>query len=317
MADPLLCDFPLPLHRRFYPLGLPLDLFSNSEPVLDAAERSWGSFSQAFDRAAVLLQIGVTEAEQSGSPGAPVTRARRNLICINADSDNFGVCDLRQSHGFAWVSANVGRDTPFLRYFFIEALGYVLLTAAHLAPVHAACIERDGRGILLCGDSGAGKSSLAYACARAGWGYACDDASFLLRGDDSLTVTGNPYLVRLRDSAPALFPEFKRFPVTSRPDGKPTLEIETRTLRDVRIRCRTKISHALFLNRNHAGAPTFAPFSKDEALRRWSETLCYGDDETRSDQRRTLQKLHAVDISEFRYSDIHSAVEFLSSALGS
>ena len=310
MPDPLLCDFPLSLHRRFYPLGFPLDLFTNSEAVLTAGRLSWGEFERAFHRPAVSVRIGITDDPHSVNV-TPVYRGRRNLVAMNADGGSFAVCDLSQRFGFAWLNAALTQDLPFLRYFWLEAMGYVLVSASWLAAVHAACIDWNGRGVLLCGESGAGKSSLAWACARAGWNYVCDDASFLVRGENTLLVTGNPHQIRLRESATELFPEFAGTPVMFRPNGKPTLEIPTRTRTGIRIVPTTVVHHVLFLDRNTGSLPSISPFPKEEALRRWSEVIVYGDEDSRSQQRDTLQRLLAAGIHGFRYSDVESAVNCL------
>jgi hypothetical protein len=311
MSDPLLGNYPLPIHNRFFPLGFPLDLFTNSELIAAAAAASWVNLPQVFARPPLILRVGVIGAGSPPAASAPVCRTYRNVLSIHRDSDEFGVCDLTQGFGFAWLSEAVARESQYVRYFYIEAMAYVLAAAAYLAPVHAACIAWNDCGLLLCGESGAGKSSLAYACARAGWTYVTDDASFLVRGEDAPVVSGNAHLLRLRDRAVTLFPEFDGYPVTRRPEGKPSLDIETRTLQDFRTARRTTVSHALILNRNTTAQPSLSPFSKDEALRRWTGMLSYGDEKCRADQVQTLNRLRSAEILEFRYSDLPSAVSFL------
>ncbi len=44
-----------------------------------------------------------------------------------------------------------------------------------ISLVHAACVGEDGRGVLLCGRGGSGKSTTALACVRAGMQTAGDD----------------------------------------------------------------------------------------------------------------------------------------------
>ena len=48
-ADTLLANVSLPLRSIFFPLGFPVEIFTNSEAVLEAALQSWGSFHQRFD----------------------------------------------------------------------------------------------------------------------------------------------------------------------------------------------------------------------------------------------------------------------------
>jgi hypothetical protein len=57
--------------------------------------------------------------------------------------------------------------------------------------LHAGCLSRDGRAVLLAGTTGAGKSTLALALARLGLDYLSDDLVFLGdRQDGSLQVIG-------------------------------------------------------------------------------------------------------------------------------
>ena len=74
--------------------------------------------------------------------------------------------------------------------FFLNPPRFAFLLLRHTTAIHAACVEHEGGGILLCGDSGAGKSSLSYACARAGWTYITDDASFLVNNRHDRLVVG-------------------------------------------------------------------------------------------------------------------------------
>src|SRR5437899_10307127 len=95
MPDPLLCDYPLPLHRRFYPLGFPLDVFTNSELVLEAGNENWGQFTQAYDRPPAILRIGITESERHGTVNPPAYRGNRNLVSIISDAEHCSIFNLR------------------------------------------------------------------------------------------------------------------------------------------------------------------------------------------------------------------------------
>ena len=86
-----------------------------------------------------------------------------------ADADNFGVADFDNGRTRMVVSTAAVRYPLYLRQFFLECAAGGHIATLHVTPVHAGCVVLEGRGVLLCGDSGAGKSSLSYACARAGW----------------------------------------------------------------------------------------------------------------------------------------------------
>ena len=87
--------------------------------------------------------------------------AQGHLYAVVGDVHNFAVLDLRGLAASMFVSLRTAADHSWLRWFFVESLAYTLLAQRYVVPVHAACIARDGAGLLLCGSSAAGKSTLA------------------------------------------------------------------------------------------------------------------------------------------------------------
>jgi hypothetical protein len=67
-----------------------------------------------------------------------------------------------------------------LRYEIIEFAVVTLITRVQaLVPLHAACFGRGDRGLLLMGDSGAGKSTVALQAILNGWDFVAEDAAFV------------------------------------------------------------------------------------------------------------------------------------------
>src|SRR6185437_13878064 len=99
--------------------------------------------------------------------------------------------DLERGFASGWVSAGAVQNAGYLRYHVLESMSYSMLDALRVVTMHAACVALDGHGVLLAGESGAGKSSLSYACARRGWTYCSDDASALVRDAEDCVVMGN------------------------------------------------------------------------------------------------------------------------------
>lgn len=56
--------------------------------------------------------------------------------------------------------------------------------------LHAACLARDGRAVVIAGQAGAGKSTLALGLARAGLDYLGDDMMFLRREGETVHALG-------------------------------------------------------------------------------------------------------------------------------
>ncbi len=115
-----------------------------------------------------------------------------------------------------------------------------MIEARHFCPIHAACIALNGRAVLLCGNSGAGKTSLAYACAKKGWTYLSGDATYIVRNRPDRTVAGRPFSIRFRAEARELFPELSEFAPRGAPEGKAgSGDRHRRTRTDCRARKRS------------------------------------------------------------------------------
>jgi len=307
LCDPALCEFDLPLRRRFFPLGYPLDLETNSPDVMEAADEGWGQFSQAFEERPVRLALGVTESETMPMTLRSTFRSREHWMSVVADPENFLTCDFDRGYAFGWVTRAVAADHPFLRYRFLTGAANMLIAQWALAPLHGGLVLRKGCGLLLCGESLAGKSTLAYACARAGWTLVSDDATFLVRGRGDRYAVGDPHTIRLREDARVLFPELAdRLPAV-RPNGKIAIELFTREL-PITIARGCSIDHVLFLNRQEHGSARLRRYSNIQAFEEWESYACFGADQVRWEQKRCYEKLFAAGVWELTYSHFGDAV---------
>lgn len=310
VRDSLLANFELPRRARFYPLGFPLEIETNSEDVIQAAAEGWGRFAQQFDETPVRLSLGVSVDEEMPLASEHRIVVREHLITSMWDHSNFSVCDMRSGFAFGWVTRSTARDHVFLRYRFLQACAMSMLVHRSLAPVHGAFVARNGRGVLLCGDSFAGKSTLAYACARAGWTYLTDDGTHLIRARQDRYAVANPYHIHFREDAPTLFPELKDRAIVVRPNGKIGIEVLTREL-PIATAGGCSVDHVVFLNRGQSVRAHVAPYSKDDALAWCEQYISYGEARTRAEQRETLRRLLGAGLWEMRYQDLADAVDCL------
>jgi hypothetical protein len=308
--DPLLRNAHLPLRAVFHPMGFSVEVVTNSVEVLKAAEESWGHFNKVFSERTVELRFGVIDDGSQECPPEVTYRAHRTLRSIIADQNNFCTCDLIQGFAFGWLTRAAVEHHNYFRYSFLEAAAsFFLIESPRVTLIHAACVKIAGRGVLLCGDSGAGKSSLAFACARAGWTYLSDDLVCLVRGGEDRVVVGNPHMFRFRDSARHLFPELQRESIATRMTGKPTIEFPSARVPEITTADRCSIDYIVFLNRREPDPPGLIPFPRDQALH-WFEQGFFAD-ELREARLAAIRNLLSVEILELRYSDLDCAVEAL------
>jgi hypothetical protein len=171
-------------------------------------------------------------------------------------------------------------------------------------------VTRRGAGVALCGDSLAGKSTLAYACARSGWTFIADDGTFLIRDRMDRYAVGNPFNIRLREDAKFLFPELANCKVHLRHNGTLGMEVPTAEL-PVETAHGSSIEHLVFLRRSRSGTARLGRFTASEALRWLEKATPYGPEDAQASQKQAYRRLLEARIWELQYSDLQDAIELL------
>jgi len=309
--DTLLADLDLPLMDKFYPLGYPVQILTNSLDVLLAAFETFGHAREAHPGPPLTIRIGVSQSTSSTCPPAPTRREYNHLYSLVADGENQALLDLQRCASFTWVTEQAVRNRTYFRYNFLEKVVYLLLGSSVVTDLHAACVSKKGRGLLLCGDSGAGKSTLAYACARAGWTYTSDDTSYLINDSHPPRVIGHAHRARFRPAAKLLFPELAHFEMSPRLEGKPSLEIPTSALPIASTSAEVDVAFIVYLNRTSPGLGRLIKLPEGTGSKRLSSEL-FSAGEIRAMHEQKLEALWTVPTFELQYQGSEEAVEILS-----
>ena len=310
--DPLRHAVELPYHARLYPIGFPLEIATNSKNILPAAHQSWSDFPAAFEqKAAVHLRIVVEDAEGGGLPAPPRYQAQGHLLAVVSDAANFAVCDFQTGFLFCRLTPETAAATAWVRHFFLDPIVYTALDHLYVTAVHAACVARSGRGVMLSGRSGAGKSVLSLACAQKGWTFITDDVAYLVNGEPGRCVLGKPAWIRFKPSAADLFPALK--------DRKPAIDSVGQTI----VECRTgelgiasmahscQVDHLVFLNRSASGSSRCVAVSRQDALQRLLRELPLYNSKVYETHTNTLNRLLEAGAYELRYSSLVEGVRLL------
>ncbi|WP_213805484.1 aldolase [Granulicella sp. dw_53] len=308
--DPILSRVALPLSAVFYPLGFAVEISTNTQVVLDAAAMNWGSLRRIYPKEMLKLKIVIAPGGSEVCPPAPVIRGQRHLLSIVADAHNQAICDLQAGVAYMWLNDSALHHLDYLQHHFLEAATLVLISGLYATPLHAACVSLNGHGMLLCGESGAGKSSLAYACARTGWTFTSDDASYLLRNGLRPKAIGNSRQVRFRPSAKDLFPELQGRGITPRLEGKPSIEVPTAELPPLVTADEATIHSIIFLNRQQFADAELIPLDRNTISERFRKDL-YPTDYIQTLQVEALEQLASAAAFELRYCVLEDAVECL------
>jgi hypothetical protein len=237
-------------------------------------------------------------------------RAHRQLLTIVANPENQAVCDLGRGYAHAWLTHDTLLHRAYLRRHYIEAMAHFLISNSYATAIRAACVSRHGRGMLLCGESSAGKSTLAYACARAGWTYTADHVCYLLRANGRPRVAGNPRLIRFRTSAAELFPELRSRITTAHSEGKHSIDVATTGFPGLATNEEVQVDFVVFLNRQTSAGVDLTPVPRSAAARYFNQSL-FPEDEVQPLREGALQRLSSVEVFELRYRDLQQAIDRL------
>lgn len=310
--DDLLRNMNLPLRGVFYPLGYSIEILTNSPAVLSVANECFGHVRSRRGDTLLQIRIGVVEGGVSACPPEPTRREFNHLYSLVADVENQALLDLETGTNFTWLTQAAVDNRLYFRSNFLEKTVYLLLGASVVTDIHAACVSKNGKGILLCGNSGAGKTTLAYACARAGWTYTSDDTSYLMNRAESPRVIGHSHRVRFRPSARQLFPELECRAVTERMEGKPSIEVPISELPIEKTEAEVAVHSVVYLSRVPSAMGELFELPSGTASRRLGDSL-YSAGQIRARHIKSLEGLCDVPAYELKYCDMKDAIEALES----
>lgn len=312
--DPLCYSVELPFEIVLHPLGFRLQLSTNSAEVIQAAQEQWAEFPSLFHDRLIEIRVVVSDDEQAPCSTGLIWRAQRHLLALEADRHNFAVCDVEKGFAFCWLVPATARNHDFFRSHFLNILINVILWQTHLARVHAACVARSGKAVLLCGSSGAGKSCLAYACARRGWTFITDEVTSLSLGSSERLVLGNPRYLHFRETAASILPELAGRLATPNSVGKFSIEMRTAEM-GVETAFQSHAAAVVFLDRRPDSPARLTPVSAADAFRGLESEIPLLPQPQYDAHRAALRHLVQNGAFELRYHNLDEAVTLLDSLL--
>ena len=244
-----------------YPLGYPMEFASSSQVAVDAAQARWGPWPQLFEGPPLEIAIDVQEGPEAASP--PSYQGDKGEVLFYCDPSNLASFSAPAMRGLLRVSPRTIAKHRWFEYHFFDALVLTALDLVYFQPLHAACVLSGDRGLILCGESGAGKTTLAYAAAQAGWTLVSEDGLHLAP-DTAASVVGGYWVFRLRQAARDLFPELNHLPLLETGNGKMAMEVDA-VAAGMKTAWSAQAGPAVFLSRR-PGPAALRPFDPDLAL---------------------------------------------------
>jgi hypothetical protein len=193
------------------------------------------------------------------------------LLCGSTSDSDFAVVAPEERSALVTLSPRLLRFPYHARYELIEFAVFTLAARAQgLVPLHAACVGENGRGLLVMGASGAGKSTTSLHCLLHGLEFVTEDSAFVTA--DSLLATGVPNFLHVRRDVLRFVPEasvrmIRRSPLIRRRSGVQKFEIDLRATGFRLARMPLKVTALVFAS---AQAPRHGllleELPRDEAL---------------------------------------------------
>ena len=213
----------------FQPMGVPLQVVSNSPAILAAAEASFRGYGAGQPGAPAPLTCRLfAHSVDDGKPNAPVFRTEGPLLYQTTGRDSTLVVDRAQGCAYGYFSPTTLANPLFFRWHFLELALYVMLEWRGFLGVHAGALVRSGRSLLLRAPSGQGKSTLSYAAARRAFQVVAEEVVWI--DTQRQRWWGAPWTVRLLPDAKQLFPELAAIEPVLQPNGEWKLAIDIERL---------------------------------------------------------------------------------------
>jgi hypothetical protein len=288
-ADPFTERSQTIAQQRFQLLGGRFQFESDSPQLLRLVDSAYSGLpphrlSIVAPRLRVRLLLNAPEQPRPrrGSEPPPLSMlSGAGYLGGATNSSNFVLLSPSERTALVVLSRQMLRFPYHARYEYIEFAVFTLASRCQeLVSLHAACVGRGGRGILLMGPSGSGKSTVTLHCILQGFDMLSEDsvfvephtmlatgvANFLHVRSDSLRWLG-----KTRDAA-----AIRKSPVIRRRSGVRKFEVDLRGGVFRLAASPLKITAVVFLSPESAGdRPLLKPLSKSDLLAKLTAAQAY------------------------------------------
>ncbi|MGA3080378.1 MAG: hypothetical protein ABSD44_03230 [Terracidiphilus sp.] len=177
-------------------------------------------------RAAITLLVRDRRCASSIASNFPIFRGRNEFVHADYGRDGSVWFDLKSREVAGILSDEIIADEGFFRRAILAVIAGVLAPSLGVIALHAGCVVRDGRAILLAAPSGSGKSTISLALALRGWSLLSDDWTFVADAGNGLRVWGMHTSIKLLPDARLFFPQLSALSPAVSLNGELSYEID-------------------------------------------------------------------------------------------
>jgi hypothetical protein len=256
----------LPLRADLFLAGAHCALATNSEEILACLSR-WRGPTRPPSSRTFAMDVLLDSSLPCDRDVRTQTHFRglHHVVFATIGSYEVFTFDLLRRRVVGVVSSASASDTVFWTSLWMPITVGLMGTTVGVVPFHSACLDRNGRGLLIAGVSGSGKSTLSVALARCGFALVSDDWTYLSQEGQELIAHGLSAPVKLLPDAIRHFPELKRCVPKASFNGEVAFEVAPQDICCAPAKSASRPHWLLFLERIAKPGCDFAKYSRADA----------------------------------------------------
>jgi hypothetical protein len=256
----------LPLHADLLIAGAHCSFATNSAQILESVSR-WRCPGRPPSDRTFEMNVLLDSSLPSHRDVKTQTHFRglHHLVFATIGPYELFTFDLLRKQVVGAISLATATDAAFWNSHWLPITVGIMGATVGAIPIHSACLDRDGKGLLLAGVSGAGKSTLSAALTRCGFSLISDDWTYISKEADALIAHGISAPVKLLPDAIQYFPELSGRTPKTWFNGELAFEVEQEAFCQNRAALRSNPQWLMFLERTSTPGCDFVRYSADDA----------------------------------------------------
>jgi hypothetical protein len=283
----------LPFHAEFSVAGSRCMLSTNSCDVLRLSA-PWQAVKNPPCARTFQMEIVEDTSLTSHDPGISHFRGCGHLVFVLLEPKSFFCFDLLRRRVTGALSPAAARDSRFWNAQLLPIAIGLLGTTIGIAPLHCACLDHNGNGLLVAGDSGSGKSTLTAALARRGFAVVSDDWTYVSHHAGRLIAHGLFAPIKLLPDTIQFFPELRSKTPKRTLNGELALEVDPANLFQSTVRSSVHPKWLVLLERTSLPGCQFVPCRPEHTIQFFeknAEKLPHGLPEAASARSQVIKQL--------------------------
>jgi hypothetical protein len=264
----------LPLASRFMVAGSTWMISSNSEEVMKAAHETFQPAGDGAPTTDLWVSIYVDfEVPDQPRWSLPRFRALDHLYYAMYGPCDSMLIDQQRRRVVGSFSSATARDVSYWKRVILPGLLGIVSASIGVTPLHCACLVKHGHGLLVGGESEAGKSTLALSLSLNGFAYLSDDWTYFSRSGNQVCAWGLPTPVKLLPDALKYFPRLAAHEPAISQNGELAFEVDPVDTFEVSRSLSCKPRWLVFVERTQEASAVFIPIGSSEAASRFAADL--------------------------------------------